>query len=196
MQKAFMYGFPALSLMFTWWQPAALTLSFFITGCLSYAQAMLFRQGWFRRYFNMTPLPPKAPGASEAAPSPYQGKLKIAATPVLSQAELSSRFQGAQGRTDLQQKIGQIKQNSPPGGVVGEFIGKKFKDVKETMADVTDTTKGVVGKGRDIIKGRQTKADVKQAEQYEARRQRELKTEELERQNERRALRAAKKQRR
>ncbi|KUJ17505.1 uncharacterized protein LY89DRAFT_549218, partial [Mollisia scopiformis] len=55
--NAMMWGLPLVSLLFTFWLPAALQLSFFVSGLLSFCQATLLRQPWFRNYFNMTPLP-------------------------------------------------------------------------------------------------------------------------------------------
>ncbi|KAF8846941.1 hypothetical protein BDZ45DRAFT_755435 [Acephala macrosclerotiorum] len=107
---AIMWGLPLVSILFTFWLPAALQLFFFVSSLLSFGQATLFRQPWFRSYFNMTPLP--QPKGSGPMPSPYKGNFKVAAKPVLSQAELNSRFQGAnpgkgvlaKGRESLKQR--------------------------------------------------------------------------------------------
>lgn len=195
--KILIWAFPALSLLCTWWQPAALTLSFFVTGVMSYAQAILFHQAWFRRYFNMTSLPTSPTPLDQAPPSPYKGKLKVTANPVLSQAELSSRFQSAQANTRLQSKVSQIRDNRPPvEGRVTKFVSSKFTGVSNTVGEITEAVSGVTNMAKEKLDQRKTKADQAQAKAYEAKRQRELRKEELERANERRMERATRKTRR
>ncbi|EHL02100.1 putative Mitochondrial inner membrane protein OXA1L [Glarea lozoyensis 74030] len=92
-QKAMMFGLPALSLAFTWWFPAAVQLSFAITSTISYGQVVAMANPTFRSFFNMTPVPPQTPtGPGSSSSSVSQS---TTSTPsVLSQAELNSRFQG------------------------------------------------------------------------------------------------------
>jgi YidC/Oxa1 family membrane protein insertase len=193
--NAMKWGLPALSLLFTWWLPAAVQLSFFVSGLMSFGQAALFRQTWFREYFNMTPLTKNAIPGKKSEPenvSPYKGKLKVAANPVLSQAELSSRFQGAQ-KSALNEKLGQIRENKPPGGALGKVINSAFKDVKGTVDEIKDAGSGVVSSAKELMGGRTEKADRKQAKRYEEKKQEELKRERWERESALRAERAAKK---
>jgi YidC/Oxa1 family membrane protein insertase len=180
-----MWGLPALSIAFTWWMPAAVQVTFFVSGLLSFGQASLFRQEWFRKYFNMTPVPKPTP-AGQAPASPYKGNLNIKANPVLSQAELSQRFQGVKGTTNLQEKVSKIRESSPPGGAFGKAITGTFKEIKEAGS-------GVAASARDSMDGRRQKADVLEKKQYEAKKQEQLKKERWEKENERRAERAAKK---
>jgi YidC/Oxa1 family membrane protein insertase len=196
--NAMKWGFPALTLLFTWWLPAAVQLSFFVSGVMSYGQATLFRQTWFREYFRMTPLPKNTvPGARVKAvnPAPFNGKLKLAANPVLSQAELSSRFQGAQ-KNALSQKLGQIRENQPPRGALDKVIGGAFKDIKGTVDEIKDASGGVLSSAKELMGGRAEKAEKKETKRYEEKRQEQLKKERWEREAEKRAEKAAKKGRR
>lgn len=193
--NAMKWGLPALSLIFTWWLPAAVQLSFFVSGLMSFGQATLFRQTWFRERFNMTPLSSNAiPGAKVEPKNPYKGKLKLAANPVLSQAELSGRFQNAQKRA-LSEKLGKIRENNPPDGVLGKVINGAFKDVKGTVDEIKDAGSGVVSSAKELLSGRSEKADRNQATLYEEKKQEQLKKERWEREAEKRAERAAKRMR-
>lgn len=175
-QKAMIWGFPALTVIFTSWLPAALQLSFFVAGVCSYIQSTLFRQRWFRSYFNMTPLPTKAPAGSApaAAPSSYKGNLKIAANPVLSSKELSGRFEAAEEKKDVKKGV--------LGGVLGEVTGT-FKGLGSKAKEQYD---------RQNEKGR-VKQRAKEAKAYENRRQMEIRREQAERERQRRLEREARK---
>jgi YidC/Oxa1 family membrane protein insertase len=183
--NALKWGLPALTFAFTWWQPAAIQITFFVSGLMSFFQASLFRVEWFRRYFDMTPLPKPT---DAAPPSRYKGKLKIAADPVLSQAELSQRFQGAQGTSPLQGKLSKIRESKAPGGVFGKISG--------TFKEVSDAGSGVVVKAKDTMADRKEKADIRDRQEYEVKKQKQLKKERWQRENERIAERAARKVRR
>ncbi|KAK0103111.1 Mitochondrial inner membrane protein oxa1 [Cadophora gregata f. sp. sojae] len=152
MTKALMWGFPALSLLCTWWLPASVQISFFVSGLLSMGQATLFRKDWFRNYFNMIPLPakktPNAPGAPK-----FRGDLKIAApfNPVLSQSQLNSRFQDAGAAAEKK------------AGVIGEITG---------------AFSGVVEKGREKLRDNsetsQAKRQIQDKKAYELKRREEI----------------------
>jgi YidC/Oxa1 family membrane protein insertase len=192
--NAMKWGLPAASLLFTFWLPAAVQLSFFVSGLLSFGQAALFRQSWFREYFNMTPLPKNAIPGKKAAEesSPYKGKMKVIANPVLSQAELSNRFQGAQ-KSGLNQTLSQIRENKPPGGALEKVINGAFKDIKGTVDEIKDAASGVMSKGKESLSSRVAKSDKKQAAIYEKKRQEQIKKERWAKEAEQRAKRAERK---
>lgn len=176
--KAMMWGLPLLSFVFTFWLPAALQWSFFVAGLCSFAQATALRQPWFRNYFNMSPLPkPKGP---DDTPTPYQGKLKIAAKPVLSQAELNSRFQGAQATAPQSQTIEKIKKMSPPKSAISKMVGQ----ITTPVSEIRDAGKGMWQKAEDYMETRKERDDVLAQRKYEEKRQKEEKDRrrELERQ--------------
>jgi len=144
----------------------------------------------------MTPLSSNAiPGTKVEPKNPYKGKLKLAANPVLSQAELSGRFQNAQ-KSALSEKLGKIRENNPPNGALGKVINGAFKDVKGTVDEIKDAGSGVVSSAKELLSGRTEKADRKQARLYEEKKQEQLKKERWEREAEKRAERAAKRMRR
>ncbi|KAG9230025.1 60Kd inner membrane protein-domain-containing protein [Amylocarpus encephaloides] len=102
MQNALMYGLPAVSLIFTSWLPAALQFSFLSAGAVSAIQSTLFRQPGFRQFMKMTPLATRVanagsvPGTGAGTSNGRNLPRSIrTASPVLSQAQLSSRFEGA-----------------------------------------------------------------------------------------------------
>jgi YidC/Oxa1 family membrane protein insertase len=109
-QKAMMFGLPALSLAFTWWFPAGVQLSFVTASILSYTQVVAFQQPWFRSYFKMTPIAPVVRQTSSSYS--YPGARPATSGPVLSQSELNSRFQGAdQGQAKDQSLLAEAKQS-------------------------------------------------------------------------------------
>lgn len=172
--KLMMYGLPAITVLFTWWLPAALQFSFFISGLLSFGQASLFKMPAFRRYFNMHPLP-ESPVASPTTPegkppSPYKGTMKVRAP--LSQAELNNAFQQSRKQSMLEKAKQQMLDST-----------KEIRTAAGTMA----------GKTRENLKGREQKNEKKAREEYEKRRQEEIKKEIEQRKRERFAARVEKK---
>jgi YidC/Oxa1 family membrane protein insertase len=118
--------------------------------------------------------------------------MKVIANPVLSQAELSNRFQGAQ-KSGLNQTLSQIRENKPPGGALEKVINGAFKDVKGTVNEIKDAASGVISKGKESLSTRVEKSDRKQAAIYEKKRQEQIKKEGWAREAEQRAKRAARK---
>lgn len=86
--KFFVWGFPALGFLCTFWLPAGVQVSFLASGILSMFQSQLIRAPWFRARTNMTPLPRKA---SPSTPNLNQSPLKRGP---LSSSELGNRFEG------------------------------------------------------------------------------------------------------
>lgn len=183
---AVMWGLPLVGLLFTFWLPAAIQLSFLVSGICSFGQATLFRQVWFREYFKMTPLPQTANGAPKPL-SPYQGNLKVAANPILSQAELNSRFQRSQ--VSQSQTAEEIRKLSAPTGVIKKILGQ----VTGTTSEIQDAIKGVIEKGKDYNENRNLGIDKKEQQRYEKKRQEELRRQRWEIENQKRAERAARK---
>jgi YidC/Oxa1 family membrane protein insertase len=190
MQKAMMWGFPMLTILFTWWLPAALQLSFFVSGVLSAAQATLFRKAWFRHRFGMTPLPTK-PSKTDAPVSAYKGTLKRVASPgPLSTTELGNRFEGP--KAGLQKTVGQIRDMQPPAqSKLKEILGAPISGIKGTIDSIKDAGKGAVDMTKERMAKNKEKSAINERKAYEAKRQEELKKERWERENQQRAERAA-----
>lgn len=174
-----MWGLPAISLLATWWQPAALTLSFFVSSVLSFFQAYLFRQKWFRKFFNMTPLPDAAPKAVKPI---HGGKLKLTKNPVLSQSEFSSRFQSA----------APPKVEEEPQSEWTKFINKRYKTSEKGMRDMFASVKGLMGMAQEKMDSNRSKAELKEIQRYEERRAREIRQEEWRKAKERKIIREMK----
>ena len=175
--KAMMYLLPAMSFMFTFWLPATVQLSFFVSGVLSFFQATLFKQPWFRDWANMSPLP--TPGGPPAKPSPYKGTLKISANTALSQNELNSRFQGAAVKSvssEVEKAKSPLQKLKAP-----DFI----KDALGTKDEMVERANAYMDKKRARSEAADRKA-------FEKKRQEQLKKERWELENRRRAERAAK----
>lgn len=172
LMKFMMYFLPILTVSFTWWLPAALQLSFFISGLLSFGQATLFQQPAFRRAVNMYPLPTAAAPAKDGKPStPYKGSMMTRTQP-LTQAQIREAHQIT-------------TKPKPTNPLLKEAMGT-FKEMKNA-AD------GVVGKMKDRTEASSERKAREAAEAYEKKRQAELKKEQLEREHQRRAKRAARK---
>lgn len=184
--NAVKWGFPLVSFLFTFWLPAAVQLSFLVSGLASFSQATLMRQPWFRTYFKMSPLPQrKAPVPTSPR---YKGSQMVAAEPVLSSAELNSRFQGA-NPTSQSQTTGDRGATSPLKVSIGKFLG----NVTAPIDEIVDAGKGLMDKGRNTFKAQGEKSDLKAQKNYESKRLEELKKERLELANRRRAERTARK---
>jgi len=156
--KLMMYGLPVLTLLFTWWLPAAVQFSFFVSGLLSFGQASLFKLPAFRRYFNMHPLP----NASAAAPTtpdgkpptPYKGNMKVRAP--LTQAELNTAFQQSRKQS---------------------MLDKAKKQVMDATKEMRTASGTMMGKTKDNLEARRQRSEKQEREKYEERRQEEIKAE-------------------
>ncbi len=190
-QTALMYGFPALSFVFTFWLPAALQLSFLVSGFISYLQATALQSEKFRQWWNLTPLPKKQV-ATKATPV-YKGRANIA----LTQEELAARFQGAGSKQgdELQNKLNDIRDLKAPNSSwkAPTIITGAVKDIKGTVNEVGDSFKGIIGQGKDSVKDRLAKREAEDRKRYETKKQEELRKARWEMENTRRAERAAKK---
>jgi len=182
-----MYGLPALTLLFTWWLPAALQLSFFVSGVLSYGQASLLRLPKFRQYFNMTPLPQAGPTAPT---TPYKGNLKIAATSPapISPASPGARRSAALSTSELNSRFEATAGDGKPTSI---FSGA-LKKISDPIKDVTASGRAMVGKATESMETRREKAEIKQREAFEAKRREEDKKARWARQEDKRLEREAK----
>ncbi|CAG8976787.1 hypothetical protein HYALB_00012030 [Hymenoscyphus albidus] len=77
-QKAMLYGFPAMSLAFTSWLPAAVQLSFCVSGLGGYLQSYLITIPQFRRWWGMVPIQTKAPLVVDQSGAPMENTSPIA----------------------------------------------------------------------------------------------------------------------
>jgi hypothetical protein len=186
-QTLLMWIFPAVSLAFTWWLPAGAQLTFLVTGIASYIQVTCLRQPWFRNLFGMTPLPNKRPIVpGDTPPSPYQGTMRRAASPILSQAELNSRFQSTS--TSFPR----------PPNKADSKIGKIMNTALKPLAPIKDAMKPTLEAARKQMDKRQDKSSRKDAQTYEEKRKKEIERQNLERseiQREEREMRKAQKKR-
>ncbi|TVY80802.1 Mitochondrial inner membrane protein OXA1 [Lachnellula suecica] len=167
MQKVVLWAFPAMGILFSWWMPAAVQITFFTQGLLSFIQVTCMRQTWFRRFFNMTPIPKRAEGPDGSSPSPYKGNLRRAASPVLSQAELSSRFQSTSSSFPR-----------PPGQPKSGILGSVLKPIEDAMKPTIKAAQEALDKRQ---KTGTIKSNRKEAENYEKKRQKEIEREHLQR---------------
>lgn len=183
--KIMQVALPALTLVVTAFMPAAVQVSFFVSGILSLFQAALFRRKWFRSFFNMYPLPSRT-GAKPSKPSPYKGTLNVRAP--LTQAELNQTYQQSRSSatTSTPTKEGKITK------FVKGTVHGAATDIKTTFTDATKSAREMVGQGKESLSERQEKADRAAAAAYEEKRKKEIEAERREREDERRARRAAK----
>ncbi|KAL2067525.1 hypothetical protein VTL71DRAFT_1950 [Oculimacula yallundae] len=176
MHRAMIWGMPALSLAFTFWLPAAVQISFFVSSVLSFFQATLFRADWFRKRFNMTPIPQHigTKTSTPANPSPHRKDIRIAANPVLSQKQLSGRFQAP---VTVQNPVASAFQEEEPKPKKAGVIGGFTKEIRETY-------QGVVHKAKEKMEERNQKSEstrkTTDTAAYEARRREEIKREDEE----------------
>jgi YidC/Oxa1 family membrane protein insertase len=189
--KVLTYVFPAITFIITAFMPAALQVSFFVSGFLSYLQALLFRWPAFRSYFNMYPLASEAPAVA-SKPTPYRGTMKVRAP--LTQAELNRTYQGSRSASTAS-PAGSAEAAKAPDNAVKKFmtgtVQGTIKDLSSTVKEVTNSAKELLGRGKESLQERQAKSDRSAAAAYEERRQKEIRQERYERAEARRAERAA-----
>ena len=182
------WGFPLLSLVFTSWLPAAVQLHFFASGLLSLAQSTMLRQPAFRTAMSMTPLPkpssaPSAkPAAADAAPS---SKIRMIKNPILSQSELHDRFQPAPTIA--------TGTNSAPGRRFPRVLKETVTDIRSTVQEVVEAGRGLMGQTKQEVQDRLVKAEKRQRDMYEAKRQAAELQARVEQQQQRRESRALRK---
>ncbi|RKF54383.1 Mitochondrial inner membrane protein OXA1 [Erysiphe neolycopersici] len=171
------WGLPLISLVFTSWLPAGVQLTFFISGLLSLTQASLLRQPWLRSYFRMTQLPTSNVSETPNLTSPYKGNIRIAQSSYLSQAELSERFKAPDlpvkyselDNTSLKQNIAEQK----PKGSFKQILAGAVTDIKGTVKEVVETGRNFAGNTKKEVQGRLDKAEIRQRELYEKKKQEE-----------------------
>jgi YidC/Oxa1 family membrane protein insertase len=194
--KVMTIALPALTFGITCFMPAAIQVSFLVSGLLSLGQASLFRVPAFRSFFNMYPLPTRSTGN----PTPYKGVMKVRSP--LTQDEINRTYQGSRAPATTtpefkakQQALHAVK---PPGqqNIVKRFVTGTVqgavKDIRSTVKDATEGAKAMVGKSKESMAQRQAKSDRAAAAAYEEKRQKEIRQERYEREQERRARQLAK----
>ena len=187
------YGLPAMTLLFTWWLPAAVQLSFWVSGVISFLQSLLFQSAAGRKVLGLDPLTTRVKGP-EGPTSPYKGNMKIAATaqvqaarprPALTTLEINSRFQAAEPP-------------QPPVSGLRAKVNEKASALYEKMAtpigDVAASGRAMVEKANLSMDRRRAKGEMEERKRYEIKRAEELKKERLEMNVRKRAERAARKE--
>jgi YidC/Oxa1 family membrane protein insertase len=181
MRKFMLYGLPGLSVLFTFWLPASVQLSFLVTSMLSYMQLLIFKNPRFRERFNMYPIsspviPTASPSttATTATPSPYKGKMVRRGPP--SQAELNSSYsRPSAARVEIEP----AKSSNPLSTIIGGAV-KEAKGLRDSALNSMNSA------NKDRQESRSKKAEKEEAEAYEKRRSKELAQEREERAEQRR----------
>lgn len=170
--KFMAYALPAFTLLFTWWLPAGVQLSFFVAGVISAAQGLLFRWAPFRSFFNMTPMPKRPDLFSKPTePSPYQPRI------ITAQHSLSHKIP----YSGTQPSVGRYEPPRKP-----TLLSGLKKEVKSTISSVQASARETYKSakeyaGQESKDGKKrTKAELRSANDYERKR----KAEELARQEE------------
>ena len=170
--KLMAYALPAFTLLFTWWLPAGVQLSFFVAGVISACQSLLFRWAPFREFFNMTPMP-KGPGLfnKPAEPSPYQPRI------VTVQQSLSRNTPYAGTRPSSTGTYEPPRKTTILSGLTNE-VKSTISSVQASARETYKSAKQYAGQERS--NGKRTKAELRSASEYERKRR----AEELARQEE------------
>lgn len=149
--KLMSIGLPALTVVFTYWLPAGLQFSFFLSGIISAGQSQLFRNAAFRERFGMHPLPTTAT-ADPFAPKVAASKFR---EDIMTVEQMKAKYEAPQAQgvlEGLKGKVADIKQSA----------NKSMKDMKEFT-------------GQSRTGGKRTKAEIRAAEAYEEKRAKEEK---------------------
>ncbi len=166
--KLFAIGMPLLTLVFTYWLPAGLQFSFFLSGLLSAGQATLFRNAAFREKFGMSALPtPVDPFAKPVEVSKFRED-------ILTVEQMKAKYEAPKAE-----------------GVLDGFRAK-VDDLKKSAQSSVKEMKEYTGQERKD--GKRTKAQTKQAEEYEIKRAKEERQRLARLEREKRAARRARQQ--
>ena len=92
MQKALIYGLPALGLLVISGAPAAVQLHFATTSFFALATNVAFRSPAFRSWLKMSPRP-NSPPANAPPPSNYKGTITVEGRPAATSSSKSDRNQ-------------------------------------------------------------------------------------------------------
>lgn len=150
--RFFQWGMPIMSTLFMSFWPALLQLGFFTTSVMALTQARLFKQTWFRNFWNIHPLPPKdSPTIEMESRSGYKGMvIPTTAREVPQQPEVS------------------------PGGVFGNARSK----FKATVSDLQERGQKFVQSNMEQNTGKTTSrrsaAEVNEAKRYDEKRRKEI----------------------
>lgn len=153
---------PALSFVFTWWLPAAVQLSFFVSGLVTFLQARAFQNPAIRRKLGITALPTKA------ATSPYQGILRTAPAPLVPSGPKSG------SALSSQELNGRFQASSPPTQPISK-TRELLNKLKAPIVDAASTGKALMNKGNESMDSRRAKNELEAKQRYEVKRAEELK---------------------
>lgn len=181
------YGLPAITVIFTYFLPAGLQLSFLVSGVLSFFQSSMFKNASFRKAAGMAPLPPP----QSANPSSGSSTIKLAPEQYRDTTSLS--YQAPNVTSTLRG----VSVNSTPEvektmlGSMKASLSDGFKEAKGVVDSTKKTVDEKLGNARKD--GKRTKLEIKSAEQYEKKRSAELQQKRYEDEQRRMAQRRAKK---
>jgi YidC/Oxa1 family membrane protein insertase len=133
-------------------------------------------------------------------PVPYKGVMKVRSP--LTQDEINRTYQESRVPTtatpEFETKQEALHAVKPPGqeNMVKRFVTGTVqgavKDIRSTVEDATEGAKAMVGKGKENMEQRQAKSGQASAAAYEEKRQKEIRQEKYEREQERRSRQLAK----
>jgi YidC/Oxa1 family membrane protein insertase len=147
------YIFPGLSLLFTWWLPAGLQWSFFISTILSQLQGRLLRWVPFRQFMGITPLPKRADPSNTivSRQSPYQPRIITVAD-----------------------KNATMTHGTPPSQSKPTLFSGLRKEISGAVEKAKSAKDSIKALAREESKnGKRTKAELQTANAYEEKRRRE-----------------------
>ena len=149
--KLLAFGFPILSLLFTFWLPAGVQLSFFVTGLWSAAQVTLFRKPAVRSALGMMQMPPPVKEVNLKDASPYRADIRT---------------------------VQQMKQQQAAPTTKGIFaaLNDTIEGAKASAREGMKTAREAAGQSE--VPGKRTKAQLAKAKEYELKRRAEEKEKE------------------
>ncbi|OBT84451.1 hypothetical protein VE02_06435 [Pseudogymnoascus sp. 03VT05] len=144
--KLLAYGFPIVSILFTFWLPAGVQLSFFVTGLWSAAQVTLFRWRSIRSFLGMAQMPLSIKEVDLKNASPYRADIITAQ---------------------------QMKQRQAAPTTRGIFaaLNDTVEGAKKSAREGVKTAREMAG--QQEAPGKRTKAQLAKAKEYEKKRRAE-----------------------
>ncbi|KFY07764.1 hypothetical protein V492_06842 [Pseudogymnoascus sp. VKM F-4246] len=163
--KLLAIGFPVASFLFTFWLPAAVQLSFFVTGLWSATQVTLFRQPAVRSALGMAQMPPPVKEVDLKNASPYRADIVTA------------------------EQMRQRKEAPPTSKGIFSALNDTIEGAKKSAREGMKTAREAAGQAE--APGKRTKAQLTKATEYEKKRRAEEKEKERVRREWRRAQKEA-----
>ncbi|KAL8809246.1 MAG: hypothetical protein Q9223_006098, partial [Gallowayella weberi] len=154
--KTFQRILPIVTTVFMSFWPAAMQITFFMSGAMGYVQARLLRQDWFRKFWGIHPLPPTVkPGTQTPSVAALKGVMvPPSAPPVKPEAETAQGGVFRNARSKIRSTVSDLKNSA-------QKLGQEDEEAKKSR--------------------RRSSKELEEARRYDEKRKREIEQDKIHR---------------